>query len=489
MTAPDLERSSGVLLHVTSLPGAYGIGDLGPAAHVWIDWLARSGTTYWQMLPLGPTGFGDSPYSSFSSHAGNVDLISPEALVNDGFLTDVPTPVGEEDRVDYAAVRVAKREMLEEAFSALSAPRREEFRAFQTSERAWLGPFALYMALKEAHNGEPWTSWPESLRVRDAGALDEAAARHSKEMDFHAFGQFVFHLQLEALRAHARSSDVEIVGDVPFYVASDSVDVWLHPELFTLGHSGEPSHVAGVPPDMFSEEGQRWGNPLYQWGMHAADGYAWWADRLRAFLRHADVLRIDHFTGFATYWEIEASEPTAVEGRWRKGPGARLFRAIEQELGVIPIIVEDLGPAGQIVEDLRLELGYPGMMLMQELFTHDGPYPPIGEDRVAYTGTHDNDTALGRYESETEPYRRRALQYTGVDEEGYAWGLVEAAWSSPAVVSVAPMQDLLGLGSEARMNLPSTTSGNWQWRMPPGSATSELSHDLAELNVRTDRRA
>jgi 4-alpha-glucanotransferase len=289
------------------------------------------------------------------------------------------------------------------------------------------------------------------------------------------------------MRRHAHERGVEIIGDVPLYVAPDSVDVWLNPELFVLDAGGQPTRVAGVPPDMFSATGQRWGNPLYRWDVHRRSGYSWWADRLRTFFSQSDVLRIDHFTGLVTYYEIEASDPTAMGGVWQKGPGREFFEQVEKALGPLRVIVEDLGPAGQIVEDARLELGYPGMEVLQELFVKKGPYEEIAEDRVVYTGTHDNDTALGRFEAESSQYRRRALRYTGSDEGSFADGLVESAWGSDGVIAITPMQDLLGLGTEARMNYPSTPTGNWRWRMVPGAASALVSEKLTELNQRHDR--
>jgi 4-alpha-glucanotransferase len=483
------ERSSGVLLHVTSLPGRFGIGDLGPAARAWVDWLAEAGCRYWQVLPLGPPGFGDSPYSSFSSFAGNSDLVSPEALVSDGLLLESELgPVDEPDRVDYRAVRLHRSALLHRALERLSGPLAEEFAAFRVEEAAWLEPYALYMAVKATHGDASWTGWPRALRDREPDALSRARRDLSAPVDHYSFGQFLFYRQLRELRRHASARGVQLIGDVPLYVAGDSVDVWLDPKLFTLDESGEPDLVAGVPPDMFSETGQRWEtNPLYRWERHGADDFSWWTNRLEAFLRQADVLRIDHFTGLVTYYEIDAEATTALDGVWRPGPGAQFFRALEKRLGPLRVILEDLGPAGQVVEDLRLELGYPGMTVLQEAFGDDAGAPGLSEDRVVYTGTHDNDTARGRFDGETEGYQRRALAYTGATAATYPWGLVEAAWQSDGVIAVAPMQDLLGLGTEARMNHPSTTEGNWQWRMASGAASPELASRIADLNRRSDR--
>jgi 4-alpha-glucanotransferase len=390
--------------------------------------------------------------------------------------------VGDPERVDYPTVREHKTALLKAAHANLGGSLASEFADFRERNEHWVESFGLYMALKEAHSHTSWTTWSEDLRRRDPRAMADAAASLSTEVSFHVFCQFVFHRQLAEMRVHASARGVEIVGDVPLYVAPDSVDVWLNPELFAIDGAGEPSHVAGVPPDMFSESGQRWGNPLYRWDVHKETGYKWWADRLRTFFAQSDVLRIDHFTGLATYYDIEASNPTAIGGVWREGPGIEFFEAIENILGPLKVIVEDLGPAGQVVEDLRVALGFPGMEVLQELFVEDGPYVEIEEDRVVYTGTHDNDTARGRFDGETEDYRVRALRYTNSEEAAYSLGLVEAAWASPGVIAMAPMQDLLGLGTEARMNYPSTISGNWQWRMASGSASDRIGTKLSDLN-------
>lgn len=495
VTAPGFTRSSGVLLHVTSLPGPYGIGDLGPAAHSWIDWLADAGCRYWQILPLGPTGFGDSPYSSFSSAAGNPNLISPESLVAEGLVdSDEVVEVGEASRVDYDAVHASKSKLLQIAFGRLDGGLRNEFEEFSEKEEAWLGPYALFMALKARAGGEAWSSWPIEIRKREPDAIADARERLGEEVDRHAFGQFIFYRQLESLRRHASERDVEIIGDVPLYVAPDSVDVWVEPGLFTMDlETGKPTYVSGVPPDMFSDTGQWWGTPLYAWDAHAADGYAWWANRLRHFFRQADVLRLDHFTGLARYYEIDGRAENALHGVWREGPGLDFFEAMERALGPRRFIVEDLGPLGRPVESLRIELGYPGMMIAQEAFErvrwsklYPSRYP---RNCVAYTGTHDNDTAKGRFEDESPTYRRRALAYSGDDERSYPSGLIERLWESAAVITVAPLQDLLRLGSAARMNVPATTEGNWQWRAETGAASSELADRLAVLNERTGRRA
>jgi len=485
------KRSSGVLLHVSSLPGPYGIGDIGPSAHAWVDWLTDAGCRYWQVLPLGPTGYADSPYSSLSSFAGNPNLISPALLAEDGLLDSLEGE-GASARVNYGKVIPQKWNLLQEAHSRLSKDIKKEFLEFQEREDSWLASYTLFMALKSAHGGGSWTSWPTDLRTRQAMSLSDARFRLTDEMEWHAFGQFIFYRQLDALREYAMARGVEIIGDVPLYVASDSADVWVNPELFAVDSaSGRPSLVAGVPPDMFSPVGQWWGNPLYRWEAHAADDYAWWSGRLEAFLRQADVLRLDHFTGFARYYEIDGDAENATGGVWRDGPGASLFKAAQRRLGELALIVEDLGPLGYVVEDLRVQLGYPGMKVLQEAFDGrpDNQFLPENyqEDCVVYTGTHDNDTARGRLEGENDEYRRQALAFTDGGHETFAWDLLSRAWESVAVIAIAPMQDLLGLGSEARMNYPGTAEGNWQWRMTEGAATSVLAENLSMLNENTRR--
>ena len=378
------------------------------------------------------------------------------------------------------------------ALTRLSGDLEDEFTRFREREAEWLEPYSLFMALRDAHGGGSWINWSPELRARDPKTLELALRELADEIDRHAMGQFIFYRQLDALRSHARERRVEIIGDVPLYVAADSVDVWLNPELFTIDMTtGTPTTVAGVPPDTFSETGQLWGNPLYQWDAHGADDFAWWARRLETFFRQTDVLRIDHFTGFARYYAIDGSAETASVGAWREGPGTAFFESMERRFGDLDLIVEDLGPLGDVVEDLRLQVGYPGMRVLQDAFDGDPDNRSLPEnyndDSVVYTGTHDNDTARGRLESESDRYRQEALSYTKASAETYPWGLISCAWESPAVIAITPMQDLLGLGTEARMNYPSTTEGNWRWRMDDGAASSDLAEKLAGLNRRTGR--
>ncbi len=486
------DRASGILLHPTSLPGVFGVGDLGPQAHRWLDWLARSGCRYWQILPIGPTGYGDSPYQSFSAHAGNPNLISPELLVEDGLiaaahLDDRPNPP--DDAVDYGAVIPWKRGLLAEAHLASREHHlRGDYEAFLT-RHSWVEDYALFMALKEANGAGPWWEWPRELRLADPATVDRR--EHAEAADRHAFTQFLFFRQWELLRERARDAGIRIIGDIPIFVALDSVDVWARPDLFMLDEQRRPTVVAGVPPDYFSETGQLWGNPLYDWDAHAADGYSWWIERLRTAHRIVDVVRIDHFRGFVDYWEIPAGSPTAETGRWVNGPGRPLFDAVATALGGLPIIAEDLGELHPEVPALRDELDLPGMKILQFAFDGDPDndflpehYP---EHCIVYTGTHDNDTTLGWYRSASVAERRRARRYLGARGPLIVDAMIEAAWASRARLAVAPLQDFLRLDTTARMNTPATLGGNWRWRFRRDALTDELARRIRELNERTSR--
>jgi len=492
-------RSSGVILHPTSLPGPYGIGDLGPAAYRWLDWLAESGCTYWQVLPLGPTGYGDSPYFCFSAFAGNPYLVSPQLLAAEGLLersalADRPRFPG--GRVDFAQVIPWKLGLLDAAHRRFRADPPGEcaarYSAFRRAQAGWLDDYALFMALKEAHGGGHWDRWPDPIRHRRPAALAGARASLAQEAERQAFRQFLFFNQWGRLRRRARRLGLRIMGDAPMYVAGDSADVWAHPDLFLLDRDLRPRAVAGVPPDFFTEAGQLWGNPLYRWERHAADGYAWWISRLRALLDLADLVRIDHFRAFVDYWEVPAGAPTAAAGRWRPGPGAAFFTAAEQALGGLPIVAEDLGELHPGVPALLAEVGLPGMKVLQ--FAYDGdpdnPFLPEHhpENCVVYTGTHDNDTTVGWYRSLPAAARTRVRAALGGDGRRINWRLITRAWESPAFLAVAPMQDLLGVGSEGRMNTPGSFGGNWTWRMPPGAARRRIQQRMADLNHRTRRR-
>ncbi len=470
----DFPRTGGLLLHPTSLPGPHGIGDLGEDAYRWVDVLARSRQQLWQVLPLGPTGYGDSPYQSFSAFAGNplfidlVDLHRRGWLPEDALNPESPFPI---DRVDFGRVIPFKRSCLHRAFvgfrARASGEDQDAFHAFRAQEAFWLDDFALFMALKEYFQ-TPWNEWPLDIRLRHPRALTHYRERLSDQVEEHAFIQWVFFQQWDRLRAYVRRKGIILIGDIPIFVAYDSADVWAHPELFYLDEEGRPTVVAGVPPDYFSPTGQLWGNPLYRWDVLAQQGYRWWIDRFRAVLRLVDWVRLDHFRGFEAYWEIPAGMPTAEVGRWVKGPGDDFFRALQQALGHLPIIAEDLGLITPEVEALRERWGFPGMKVLQFAFSGpDNPYLPhnyTSTNWVVYTGTHDNDTAFGWYASLDESTRAFVNTYLGGHVEDVAWELMRLAWQSVARLAVVPLQDVLRLGSEARMNFPGRLGGNWCWR-------------------------
>ncbi len=487
------ERSSGILLHPTSLPGDYGIGDIGPAAQRWIEYLAQAGCSLWQVLPLGPTGYGDSPYQCFSAFAGNPYLVSPETLLQDDLLHRddlVDRPRFSQEQVDFGGLIPWKLGILDRAYMRFEkqAPPElgVEFQAFQAIQAYWLEDFSLFMALKEAHGGAPWSTWEPRLRDRENGALDEARRTHTAAIQRQKFRQFLFFRQWDRLHQSARRFGIRIIGDIPIFVAHDSADVWAHPELFYLDKTGFPTVVAGVPPDYFSPTGQLWGNPLYRWELHTKSGYEWWLARMSAVLEMVDIVRLDHFRGFAAYWEVPGDARTAEKGRWVPAPGMDFFRSMRQALGDLPIIAEDLGVITPDVEEMRDHFHLPGMKILQFAFA-TGPkdvflphnYP---ENCIVYTGTHDNDTALGWYErvdeNEVDLYRR----YLNRDGSSVAWDLIRACWASVAVFALAPMQDFLSLGNEARMNYPGSPSGNWTWRMPEHAMSPSLSARIRELN-------
>ncbi len=487
------ERSSGILLHPTSLPGTYGIGDIGPSAHRWLDFLNRSGCELWQVLPLGPTGYGDSPYQCFSAFAGNPYLISPEALVEDGLLSEKSIdahPSFPADRVDFGEVITWKLGLLDEAFQnftrSTSSKIKDKFGEFQAEQAAWLDDFALFMAIKEYQGGGPWSDWPTPLRSRDPEALEKARQTLEVPIRKQMFRQFLFFRQWEALRAQAHQLGIQIIGDIPIFVAHDSVDVWAHSELFFMDDTGKPTVVAGVPPDYFSPTGQLWGNPLYRWDKHASTGYEWWLARFKAVLQTVDIVRLDHFRGFAGYWEVPAGKPTAEIGRWVPGPGKPFLKAIRDGLGDLPIIAEDLGVITPDVVEMRQDFNLPGMKILQFAFsdTPDEPFLPHNYPKhcVAYTGTHDNDTVLGWFETAPAKEQDFCLNYLRSDKDDLPWIMVRAIWGSVATFSLAPLQDLLGLGTEARMNFPGRPAGNWSWRVGEDVLSDEFCQNLWEIN-------
>lgn len=485
-------RAAGILLHPSSLPGPYGIGDLGPSALCFLDQLAASELNLWQVLPLGPTGYGNSPYALISAFAGNPLLISPDRLVEDGLLVaaDVASPPSfDRRRVDFERVVPWKNELLRMAhrryLGGAARALRPEYDAFREAQRGWLDPYALFTALKIAHRGSAWVEWEADLARHDVSGLTAVAEQLSEEREFHTFAQFLFYRQWVALRAAARERGIHIVGDLAIFVAHDSVDVWANSDLFQLDERGLPTVVAGVPPDYFSATGQRWGNPLYRWDALRQREYAWWIDRVRQALALYDYVRLDHFRGFHAYWEVPASCPTAIEGHWVNGPADGLFRAIRAALGEVPFIAEDLGVITSGVRALRRRLRFPGMRVMQFGFSTDAGnihlphhYAP---DAVVYTGTHDNDTTRAWFESLSGCERRHALDYLDCAPQDVVWRMIRGALASVANLAIIPLQDVLERGSEARMNLPSRPDGNWEWRFQDGDFSPAHAERLAGL--------
>jgi 4-alpha-glucanotransferase len=499
-----MTRAAGLVLHPTSLPGPGPIGDLGPEADRFLDWAATAGQSIWQVLPLGPAGPGHSPYSAISMHAGNPLLIAVGdggARTGAGRVSDLgASPFS---RVDYASAAREKESLLRASWEAFSSRgvrgdgAAAELRAFREDPRhsEWLDDWILFIAAKRAHHGAPWTEWPAGLRRREPTALASARAELRAEIDYQAYLQFLFFRQWQRVRDAARARGISILGDLPIYPALDSADVWAAPELFRLDADGRPTEVAGVPPDYFSATGQLWGNPLYRWERHEADGFRWWLARVRAELEKFDLVRLDHFRGFASYWAVPAGARTAVEGHWETGPGRRLFDALRAELGDLPLIAEDLGIIGDDVRELLRETGFPGMRVMQFGFDsgdslhHPSRFP---EHCVAYTGTHDNDTTRGWVEKLRGEERARVLDAVGANEGTDAgeivWRLIRLLYESRADRVIVPVQDVLALDSDARMNTPSVPEGNWEFRLSEGALGSAADR-LRAATEATHRRS
>ncbi len=468
-------RASGILLHPTSLPGPFGIGELGDEAYRFIDFLASSKQSLWQVLPLGPTGYGDSPYASLSSFAGNHLLISLRQLAKEHLLDAAAlthAPAFSATAVDYAAVIAFKMPLLRQSFetfrTSASPQQQATYRQFRLDNQHWLDDYALFMALREEFGGLPWTQWPPDIAKRQPLALATWRDRLAAHIDFQGYLQYQFHRQWNALRRYAAARGIRIVGDLPIFVAHDSADVWAHPELFYLDAAGLPTVVSGVPPDYFSATGQRWGNPLYRWDKLAETGYAWWIERFRATLALVDLVRLDHFRGFQGYWEIPAEEETAIKGRWVPGPGADLFKALKKALRHVPAIAEDLGVITPDVVALRKQFHFPSMRVLQFAFDSDGTNEHLPhnyeQNCLVYTGTHDNDTTIGWYHSRGPEEQHMAREYLATDGRTIHLDLIRLAFSSVAVFAIVPLQDVLGLGNEARMNMPGRATGNWTWR-------------------------
>lgn len=493
-------RSSGLILHPTSLPGQYGIGDFGTSAYAFVDWLADAGQKLWQVLPLGPTGYGDSPYQLFSAFAGNPLLIDLDSLATEGWLDDADlaaAPAFPEDEVDFGRILAWRLPLLRKAAARYLANPAEDYEDFCLRNAPWLDDFALFMALKDENAGAVWNCWPSELARREENALQNARTRLSTSIGAQKFAQYLFFRQWFRLKEYARERGIRIMGDLPIYVAHDSADVWANPELFLLEEDGSCAFVAGVPPDYFSATGQLWGNPIYRWDVLEKRGYGWWIERLRATLALVDLVRLDHFRGFEAYWQVPGGEPTAINGEWVKGPGATFFAAIESAMGKLPLVAENLGVITPEVEQLLERFEYPGMAILQFAFGTDPQafdfrphnYP---RNRVAYSGTHDNETTVGwwttagsgdttRSTEEVESERAFARKYLNTGGDEINWVFIRTLMASVADTVLFPVQDVLGLGNEARMNLPGSLGRNWTWRMRSGALRQEHAARLRDL--------
>lgn len=488
------KRSSGLLLHVSSLPGKYGIGDFGEDAYAFVDFLSMTGTKYWQILPLGITSFGDSPYQSFSAFAGNPYFIDLDRLVEAGWLKQseiVRTDLGEdEEYVDYAKLYEGKMALLDKAFERAYPEVEKELEGFAAEHEDWLPDFATFMAIKKSHGNIAWTEWPERYRLRKREVLEAFYEGNRKERHFWIFTQYLFFEHWGDLKRYANRKGIRIIGDIPIYVAADSADVWSRPDLYKLKENLKPSVVAGVPPDMMSDTGQLWGNPIYDWEQMEKEGYHWWIRRVEESFRLYDAVRIDHFRGFEAYWQVPAEDETAENGEWVKGPGMSLFRAIREALGDKEILAEDLGFLTQEVRELIEETGYPGMKVLQFGFGGEDGYLPHNYTghTIAYTGNHDTQTMQGWLDSADEEAVEAARSYLNLtEEEGYVNGLIRGVFASSSNLAIIPVQDLLGLDDSARFNVPSTIGGNWEWRLTQDALKKEHSKQLKNLNERYGR--
>lgn len=496
-------RAAGVLLHPTSLPSKFGIGDFGEEAFEFVDFLVKSKQTYWQVLPLGQTGYGDSPYQCFSAFAGNIFMISPEKLVEDGFLSKddlAGVPDFSETKVDFGGVIEYKTPLLQKAFEKFRKTSDietiEAFHLFCDENAFWLEDYALFRAIKLSQNQVSWQEWDEGLKLRESEALAEAKIELDTEAFAQKFYQFVFFKQWQAVKKYANENGVKIIGDIPIFVALDSADVWCNPTQFKLNEDGSPKTVAGVPPDYFSKTGQLWGNPIYNWEAMRAEGFKWWVDRVRHTLKTVDVVRVDHFRGFAASWEVPGGDKTAERGQWVNVPGKDLFNTLRWVFGDLPILAEDLGVITPDVEELRDGFGFPGMRILQFAWGGDTKNIDLPHNYIqnccVYTGTHDNDTTVGWFESQAGKGSSRdakqinkerdfCLKYLHSDGKEIHWDFIRAVLASVANTAIVPMQDLLGLGNDARMNLPASTSGNWQWRCRKDDISDEIAERLSDL--------
>ena len=488
------ERSSGILFHPTSLPGKYGIGTLGKEAYAFIDFLKKSKQKLWQIFPLGPTGYGDSPYQSFSSFAGNPYLIDFDLLIEAHLLSEEDLKdifFGDnEEYIDYGAIYNQKYPLLRKAYenfkSSDNHEMRENLEHFKRENASWLNDYSLYISLKNHFNGLPWNEWAHDIKNREHGAMEHYKNELADDIEYHNFIQFLFFKQWGDVKRYANENGIKIIGDIPIFVAADSSDAWANPEIFLFDEERKPVKVAGVPPDYFSATGQLWGNPLYNWQKLKETNYSWWVERVRANLSTCDIIRIDHFRGFEAYWAVPYGDDTAINGQWEPGPGIDLFNAIKSQLGELPIIAEDLGLMTQGVIDLREATGFPGMKILGFAFDsgEENDYLPhtYTKNCVVYTGTHDNDTLIGWFQKAKEEDRQFARDYLNSrSDDEIHWDAIRGAWSSVANMAISPVQDFLGLGSEARINTPGVAAGNWQWRLRHGVLTDELAERIAKL--------
>lgn len=491
-------KGSGILLHPTSLPGIFGAGDFGCNAYRFVDWLSSAGQTYWQILPLGETGHGNSPYMSSSAFAGNVLLLDLQELADHGWLAPehlTPDPGFRRDRVDFSLLGTFRLERLRHAARSFFASGNEKmFRAYSgfcSTENAWLDDYALFMTIAKLEDSHDWNLWPQDLISRKPQALCAIAKEYAEEINFWKFCQWCFTRQWSKLKLYANGHGIQIIGDVPIFVAYQSADVWSHQELFELDENGRPPVVSGVPPDYFSETGQLWGNPLYRWDVHEKTGYAWWIARLKHALQLADLVRIDHFRGFVAHWEVPADAPNAINGRWVAGPGAKLFEAFEKALPNLPIIAEDLGLITPDVVELRDKFKLPGMRILQFAFAEGEDHPFLPQNyvpnTVAYTGTHDNDTMIGWWNTASDKEKNYARQHLRSDGTKIQWDMIRALSSSQANIVIFPLQDVLGLSGEHRMNYPGHPCGNWEWRFSWDQVQPWHSKRLAEIAAKHGR--
>lgn len=486
----ERKKAAGVLLHPTSLPSPHGIGDLGCEAYRFVDFLARGKQQLWQMLPLNPPGYGESPYQAYSAFAGNTWLISLKKLYEDGLLTReelTSTPEFSVETVDYTKVREIKETLLRRAYNRYVHDHHESaFDSFMEANRYWVEDYALFMALRRHFSALPWREWERGAAFRESEPLLRYKKLLADDIAYQQLLQFAFHKQWMELKKYAESKEIRIIGDLPLYISGDSCDVWTKPELFALDKEGNPAYVAGVPPDYFSATGQRWGNPQYRWPLMEEDDYAWWRARVAKLLEWVDYIRIDHFRGLEAYWEIPAQEETAIHGRWVKGPGKKFFSVLQKYLGQLPFLAEDLGYITTEVIELKEEFAFPGMRIFQFIDREEWLHRPPFENTAYYTGTHDNDTIVGWYQENVlkQLHTRRQNQ----DMSEIAWEIVQLIYQSNALWAIIPLQDLLGLDNKARMNIPGTAQGNWRWRFVPGSLTDEISDRLASLTINSCRR-